>query len=325
MLLAGDLGGTKTDLALIDPAKGPREPVAAASFSTSQFPSLEAMVQQFLAAHPARLRAACFGVAGPVVAGTATITNLGWVLREEALAAALRLRQVRLINDLEAIATALPHLTADDSEPLAAGQPEKGGTVAVIAPGTGLGEAFLIWNGERYIAHPSEGGHCDFAPTNDLQAALLAWLGRDGAHVSYEDVCSGRGIPNLYAFLRARGAPEPPWLHARLAAAADPTPIILNAALQEDPPQICLDTLNLFVDILAAEAGNLALKVLATGGLYFAGGLSLRLLSVLTAERVLPGFRSKGRLAALLERIPVSIITNPKVGLLGAAYAALER
>ncbi|GIW06437.1 MAG: glucokinase [Dehalococcoidia bacterium] len=325
MLLAGDLGGTKTNLAIIDPAKGPRTPLAEATFASAQFPSLEAMVRQFLADHPVKLRSASFGVAGPVVAGTATITNLPWVLRESELAAALKLREVRLINDLEAIASAVPHLTNDDVEPLAPGRPEKGGAIAVIAPGTGLGEAFLVWDGERYVPHPSEGGHCDFAPTNALQLELLGWLGRDGSHVSYERVCSGLGIPNLYAFLRQRGTPEPDWLRGRIAAAHDPTPIILNVALQEDPPQICLETLNLFVDILAAEAGNLALKVLATGGLFFGGGIPPRLLSILTADRVLPVLRDKGRLAAVMERIPVSIITNPKTGLLGAAYAALSR
>lgn len=325
MLLVGDLGGTKTNLAIIDPAQGPRDPIAETSVPSAQFPSLAAMARQFLAEHPVRLRGACFGVAGPVVAGTARVTNLPWVLREDELATALNLRWVQLINDLEAVATAVPYLTPDDCEPLAAGEPEEGGTIAVIAPGTGLGEAFLVWNGDRYVAHPSEGGHCDFAPTTDLQRDLLAWLGRDGTHVSYERVCSGLGIPNLYAFLRARGVPEPTWLRARLAAASDPTPIILNAALQEDPPQICLDTVNLFLDILAAEAGNLALKVFATGGLFFAGGLPPRLLSLLTPERVLPILRNKGRLAGMLERIPVRIITNPKAALLGAAYAAMER
>jgi glucokinase len=325
MLLVGDLGATKTNLAIIDPTEGPRHPIAETSVPSGQFPSLEAMARQFLAEHPVRVRGACFGVAGPVVAGTAQITNLPWALRADDLAAALKLRWVRLINDLEAVATAIPHLTADDYEPLAAGQPEKEGTIAVIAPGTGLGEAFLVWNGDRYVAHPSEGGHCDFAPTTALQRDLLAWLGRDGTHVSYERVCSGLGIPNVYAFLRARGTPEPTWLHARIAAASDPTPIIVNAALQEDPPQICLDTVNLFLDILAAEAGNLALKVLATGGVFFAGGLPPRLLALLTPERVLPILRSKGRLAGVLERIPVNVITNPKAALLGAAYAALAR
>jgi glucokinase len=323
MLLAGDLGATKTILAIVDPATGPREPLAEATLPSGQFPSLEAMVRRFLADHPAKLRAACFGVAGPVISGTATVTNLPWVLREDDLAIALNLRRVRLINDLEAVATAIPHLTDADVEVLARGHPEQGGAIAVIAPGTGLGEAFLAWDGERYVPCPSEGGHCDFAPTNDLQVELLRWLSRDGTHVSYEQVCSGIGIPNLYAFLHARGTPEPAWLHSRLAAAHDPTPLIINAALQEDPPQICLETLNLFIDILAAEAGNLALKVLATGGLYVGGGIAPRLLSMLTAERVLPVLRRKGRFTALMERLPVSIITNPKTGLLGAAYAGL--
>ncbi|GIW11383.1 MAG: glucokinase [Dehalococcoidia bacterium] len=323
MLLAGDIGGTKARLALVNPATGPREPVAEEEFTSGAYPGMEALLRDFLQRHPARLSAACLAVAGPVVDGVATLTNLPWAVREQELAAALRLRRVRLVNDLQALAAATPHLMTEDLVTLAVGQPVRGGAIAVIAPGTGLGEAFLTWDGTRYHAHPSEGGHADFAPANDLQAALRAFLAQDGSHVSYERVCSGQGIPTLYAFLRARGLPEPAWLAARLAAAPDRTAVIIRAAVQEDPPQICRETVELFIDILAAEAGNLALKVLATGGVFIGGGIPPRLLDWLTPERVLPVFRAKGRLSTLMAQLPLHVIVNPRAGLLGAAYLEL--
>jgi glucokinase len=196
----------------------------------------------------------------------------------------------------------------------------------VIAPGTGLGQAFLTWDGGRYYAHPSEGGHTDFAPSDDTEIALLRYLMRRFDHVSYEWVCSGMGIPNIYNFFKDSGyVPEPDWLAAELAAADDPTPVIVNRALerpQEAP--LCKATLDLFVSVLGAEAGNLALKVLATGGVYLGGGIPPRILPALQDGRFMRAFLRKGRFGRLLERVPVHVILNPKSALMGAAVFGLE-
>ncbi len=326
ILLAGDIGGTKTDLALFSPERGPRAPLAEATFPSAQYPSLEALVQQFLERARFPVSGACFGVAGPVMNGQSRITNLPWVIDEGRLGEALHLPSVRLLNDLDAIAHAIPTLQPADFEALHAGIPVSGGAIAVIAPGTGLGEAFLTWDGRHYRAHPSEGGHADFAPGNALELEMLRYLQRQFGHVSYERVCSGRGLPNIYAYLKATGyAEEPGWLANELAAAADPTPVIIKGALNDRPCGLCRSTLDTFASILAAEAGNLALKVLATGGVYLGGGLPRRILSVLKGEGFMQAFRRKGRLADVLDRVPVHVILNPKVGLLGAAVYGLGR
>ena len=325
MLLAGDIGGTKTNLAVFSPEDGPRAPLAEATFPSARYPSLEMLVREFLSQVNLKANRASFGVAGPVAAGRATITNLPWVMDERQLQEALNLLSVRLLNDLAAIAHAVPFLEPADLHPLNVGQPALGGAIAVIAPGTGLGEAFLTWDGSRYRAHPSEGGHTDFAPTNLLELELLRYLLGRFEHVSYERVCSGRGLPNIYAYLRDSGyAEEPAWLAEQLAAADDPTPVIANAALDgERPCELCVATLNAFVSILGTEAGNLALKVLATGGVYLGGGIPPRILPALQDERFMEAFRDKGRMRGLMHRIPVHVILNPKVALIGAACHCL--
>jgi glucokinase len=325
VLLAGDVGGTKTDLGIFSSEQGPRVPLAEASFPSARYPSLEALVREFLEQTRLRVSHASFGVAGPVVAGQARITNLPWVIDEKSLRKTLQLSCVHLLNDLDAIAHAVPSLDPLDLDTLNPGTPVSGGAIAVIAPGTGLGEAFLTWNGARYRAHPSEGGHADFAPTTALQLDLLRYLMERFSHISYERVCSGRGLPNIYAYLRARGdAQEPAWLAEQLASAEDPAPVIVNAALAEEPPALCVATLETFVSILGAEAGNLVVKVLATGGVYLAGGIPRRILPALKHERFMQAFRGKGRLSGLLDRVPVRVILNPKVGLLGAASHGLS-
>jgi len=195
----------------------------------------------------------------------------------------------------------------------------------VIAPGTGLGEAFLASNGERYRAHPSEGGHASFAPNDDLQIELLRYLQKRIGHVSCERVCSGLGLPNIYAFLKDSGyAEEPDWLAAKLASAADPTPVIVTTALDaERSCELCLATLRTFVSILGAEASNLALKVLATGGVYIGGGIPPRILPVLQEPYFMRAFLNKGRFTDIVERMPVHVILNPKAALLGAASYGL--
>jgi glucokinase len=328
MLLAGDIGGTKTVLAVFSPAAGPREPQAQATFPSAQYESLEAIVQIFLEQVNLPVERAAFGVAGPVRRGRSTITNLPWVIDEAQLQQALNLRSVRLLNDLESVAYAVPALEGADLHTLNLGEPDPSGAIAVIAPGTGLGEAFLTRDEASHRAHASEGGHADFAPTNLFEIELLHYLrsGRGFEHVSYERVCSGIGIPNIYAYLKDSGyADEPEWLAERLATAPDPTPVIVNAALHETPPPaLCAATLNAFVAILGSEAGNLALKVLATGGVYLGGGIPPRILAALTSGRFMEAFRRKGRFAELMERMPIHVILNPKVALLGVARFGLE-
>ena len=326
MLLAGDIGGTKTVLALLSQVAGARAPLAEMTFPSGGYASLETVVQAFLAAHPQPIEYASFGVAGPVVAGRAEVTNLPWKMSEAGLRDALGVREVRLLNDLESIAYAVPHLGAGDLHTINAGAAVPGGALAVIAPGTGLGEAFLTSFGGRYLAYPSEGGHASFAPNDELQIELLRYLHARLGHVSNERVCSGLGLPNIYAFLKDSGhAEEPAWLAERLAAAPDPTPVIVAAALDAAQPcELCIATLRMFVAILGAEAANLALKVLSTGGVYIGGGIPPRILPLLEQHGFMPAFLHKGRFADLLQRMPVHVILNPKAALLGAAAYGLS-
>jgi glucokinase len=326
MLLAGDTGGTKTSLALFSVKAGPRTPLKEATYASARYPNLEAIVREFLREADTPVESASFGVAGPVVSGCASITNLGWELDEGQLRTALKLSSVRLLNDLQAIGYGVPLLQPEDLHTLNPGQLVAGGALAVIAPGTGLGEAFLTWDGSRYHAHPTEGGHTDFAPANELQMGLLKFLWQRYGHVSYERVCSGLGIPNIYAYLKASlRVAEPEWLAAELAAAGDPTPVIVSAALHpERPSELCRATLDVFVSVLGSEAGNLALKTLATGGVFLAGGIPPRIVPALQSELFMKAFKNKGRFAEFMSRLPVHVILNPKVALFGAAAAGME-
>ncbi|GJM39892.1 MAG: glucokinase [Ardenticatenaceae bacterium] len=326
MLLAGDIGGTKTVLALFSTADSVEllHPLHLQTFPSGRFTSLEAIIAQFLQDNPVDVEAACFGVAGPVVNGRSQITNLPWIIDAATISQTFDIEHVELLNDLESIANAVPHLEADDVATINEGQAEAGGAIAVIAPGTGLGEAFLIWDGKRYQAHPSEGGHASFAPTNADQRALQAYLEVKFDHVSFERVCSGSGIPNLYDFWQADGRfSEPDWLREQISEAPDPTPIIVEAGLAKTA-DICIATVQLFVDILAAEASNMALKVLATGGVYLGGGIPPRILNLLQTDRFIAEFGDKGRFSKILLGMPVKVICNPQVALLGAAWAGMD-
>ncbi|NUQ36346.1 MAG: glucokinase [Caldilineales bacterium] len=326
MLLAGDIGGTKTILALYARDSGPRQPLFERIYASGQYTSLTRIVQEFLAEQPESIEAACFGVAGPVIQGQAEITNLPWVITTQNLQETLGVEPVLLMNDLQAIANAVPALVSQDLFTLNAGRPVLGGAMAVIAPGTGLGEAYLTWDGSRYHAYASEGGHTDFGPNNTIELEMLRWLQQRMDHVSYEWVCSGKGIPNIYAFLKDSGlAEESPAVAAQLVAASDPTPVIVNAALREEGRcQLSAATLEIFVSILGAEAGNLALKVLATAGVYVGGGIPPRILPALREQRFMQSFLRKGRFSDVLYRVPVHVILNPRAALLGAAHYGLE-
>ena len=326
MLLAGDVGGTKTNVGIYSTDKGPREPLVEATFPSSKYPSLETLVSEFLAQVTLTVDCASFGVAGPVVGGQAKITNLPWVIEETQFRETLNLRSVRLLNDLEAIAYGVPLLEPGDLHTLNEGVLIPRGTLAVIAPGTGLGEAFLIWDGLHYRAHASEGGHTDFGPNSSLEIDLLRYLHEKMEHVSYERICSGQGLPNIYAYLKESGyAEEPACLAEQLAGVDDPTPVIVNAALDSEKPcKLCTTTLSIFVSALGSEAGNLALKVMATGGVYLGGGIPPRIISILEDGPFMESFRNKGRFSELVSRIPVHVILNPKIALIGAAFHGLE-
>lgn len=327
MLLAGDIGGTKTSLGIFSPASGPRFPLAESTFSSADFPDLKTLLEQFIDRTDLVVEQASFGIAGPVLSNRVKITNLDWWIDTGELKDSLGLSQVHLLNDLVAIATALPNLDDDDLITLVPGKPEPGGTIALIAPGTGLGEAYLTWDGIRYHPFGSEGGHSDFAPSNKLEIKLLQYLRSLFGHVSCERVCSGSGIPNIYAFLKSgEFAKEPAWLAKKIARTSDPTPVIIKAALdQKKNCALCRLTLSTFINILGAEAGNLALKVLSTGGVYLGGGIPLRILSELRKGQFRKSFLGKGRMKEVLQNIPVYVITNPSVALLGAAYYGLDR
>jgi len=323
MYLAGDIGGTKTVLALFSREGGPHRPLVEGRYSSREFGSLAHIVADFITLHDAAPLAASFGVAGPVQEGKVRVTNLPWEVDADLLSQSLHDAPVYLLNDLEAIAHAIPMLEEADLVTLKSGEREATGPIAVVAPGTGLGEAYLFWDGKRYQPIPSEGGHTDFAPATSLELELLAYLQPRLGHVSYERVCSGLGIPNLYQFLHDCGKYETPgWLQEELATAEDATPVIVRSAL-ENSSAICEATLDLFIGILGSEAGNLVLQVLATGGVYLGGGIPPRIVPQLQGKTFLEAFTRKGRFTDLLFRVSVDVITNPNAALFGAANHCL--
>lgn len=325
LLLAGDVGGTKTDLAVFSAAAGPRRPLVQRRYESAAYAGLPDMARAFLADAGLEVCGACFDVAGVVIDGRTELTNLRWKLDQDSLAEALGVEAVWLLNDLAATAAAVPHLRPEDLHEIKDGQAAPGGTVAVLAPGTGLGEAFLTWDGSRYRPFPSEGAHAAFAPATEQEVELLRTLLRRFDHVSVERVASGIGIPNLYAFLRDQeGMQESAALAADLARDRDPTRHILDAALARggaDP--LARATLTLFLGILGTEASNLALKVLATGGLYLAGGIAGAVEAELRTPAFLDAFLRAGRLTATLEPIPMHLIVG-EVAIMGAAGEGLR-
>lgn len=319
MFLAGDIGGTKTVLALFSEREGPHRPLVTKRYESGDYDSLDQLVADFVAENQAKPSVSSFGIAGPVRGRKVRVTNLPWDIDGDTLGKALGGIPVHLINDLEAIAFAIPMLEQEDLVTIREGQRDPVGPIAVIAPGTGLGEAFLIWNGQSYQPLPSEGGHTDFAPATELELELLAYLQPRIGHVSYERVCSGIGIPNLYKFLRDCGKyEEPAWLRVELAKVKDVTPIIVQAGLDESA-EICVATLDLFIGILGSEAGNLVLQILATGGVYLGGGIPARIITKLMGGPFVDAFTRKGRFSELLSNVQVNVIVNPQAALLGAA------
>ncbi len=324
VILAGDIGGTNTRLAVFDLREGTLAPLETQTVPSHAHRSLEEIAVAFVAKANRRVDHACFGIAGPVKNGRSHATNLPWIVDAYVLAKQLKLPAAELINDLEANAYGIAALGREDLAVLSRGESGAEGNMAVISAGTGLGEAGLTWDGRRHQPFATEGGHADFAPGDDLQIELLRFLMREFGHVSVERVLSGPGLHNIYRFLRdVKRGEEPPWLAQELQA-RDAAAVISTAAL-DGRSELCARALDLFVAIYGAEAGNLALKVLATGGLYVGGGIAPRILPKLKEPRFMRAFSAKGRLAPVLEAMPVRVILNDQAALLGAARCAALR
>jgi glucokinase len=319
MILAGDVGGTKTLLAVFDTAA--MTIVRETTLPSRELESLESAVEAFLLGAPRiRVEGGCVGVAGPVMDGRCVATNLPWVVDERHIAAAAG-APVKLINDLEAAAHGVLTLPADKFLVLQAGTPKPGGNVALIAAGTGLGQALVVREGPGYRVVPSEGGHASFAPADELQVDLLRSLRAEFGHVSWERLLSGPGLANIYHFLQARaGHAAPDWLRARLQR-EDPGAVIGEVALAGRDP-VCVEALDLFVSIYGAQAGNFALETLALGGLVVGGGIAPKIKTKLADGRFMTAFRAKGRMEPMLASMPVKVTLEARAGLLGAAHVA---
>lgn len=325
MILSGDIGGTNTRLALVhqDDA-GQFQMGTLQTYPSRRYQGLHEIVEQFLREDPVSVAAACFGVAGPVKNGRCATMNLTWVVDQRELASALGIAHVRVINDLEAMAYGVSCLRPEDIEVLNPGVPGAAGHAVVVSPGTGLGEAGMYWDGQQYHPIATEGGHADFAARNELEIELLRFLLNEFDHLSYERVVSGPGLVNIYRFLRDTGrGEEPSWLADELTE-SDPAAVISQTALANRSP-LCEQALDLFIGLFGAEAGNMALNYMATGGVWLGGGIPVKILRRLkTTDVFMNAFLDKGRLRNRLQEIPVRVILNDKTGLLGAARHAAD-
>ena len=320
MFLAGDVGGTKTNLAIFTSEGGRLRVVAEQSFLNHNYTGFEQIVKEFLAGQDSVVTQGCFGIAAPIVAGRAKMPNLPWVIDSALLAQALHVDRVILLNDLEATAYGIAVLDPQKVVVLSEGGLPRSGNIALIAAGTGLGQAMLFWDGGKHRVSASEGGHADFAPRDAEQIELLRYLIAKFGHVSYERLVSGPGLLNIYNFLKESGfAKEPEWLSARLSESADASAVITETALSAQS-ELCTHALDLFVSIYGAEAGNLALKALATAGVYIGGGIAPKILPKLKDGTFVRAFQVKGRFSKLLETVPVKVILDPKTALRGAAH-----
>jgi glucokinase len=323
LVLAGDIGGTKTNLGLF--LQGEKRPVPKVleTYASKEAPRLEDIIQRFVEKHPLPVFKACFGIAGPVIDAKSKTTNLPWSVSADRIRKQFHFQSTRLINDLTATALAIPLLSADECFPLNSAVSEKDQNIALVAPGTGLGQALLVFDRDRYVPVPSEGGHADFAPANETQAELWQYLYQRYGHVSIERVLCGPGLVNIYTWLQASGRfQESEWLKHKLKE-IDPARAITEGALEQNDA-LCQAALNLFVSIFGAVAGNLALTGMTTGGVYLGGGIPPKILSKLKQNTFMQAFADKGRFKNLLESIPVRVILNDSAALLGAAHCAFQ-
>jgi glucokinase len=320
-LLAGDVGATNARLALYDDAGPPRKPLAAARWASREFAGLEDAVRRFLGARPPPVAAAVFGVPGPVRGGRVDTTNLPWRVDPEALSRALGGVPVRLLNDLEAAAHGIDLLGPDDLGVLQPGAPEPAGNRALISAGTGLGEAVLVAVDGVRRPFATEAGHADFAARTDLEVELLRWLRRRHGRVGVERVVSGPGLEAIHRFLLETGrGEEAPEVAERLARGDAPAAIA--AAGEAGASPTCALALDVFVSAYGAEAGNLALRTLATGGVFVGGGIAHAIEATMRSGRFLEAFRDKGRFRRFLETVPLALVRDPDLGLRGAALVA---
>lgn len=347
MILAGDIGGTKTNLALYDWTVERVDPLRLESFHSGDYKSLEDILVEFLtpprplsnqaspeaelgkegehehhpSSEPVKVTAACFGIAGPVIDNRCETTNLPWIVDGPRIAQQFTIPRVQLLNDLEATAYGILWLRSDELEVLNVGNPpKKRQALALIAAGTGLGEGILFWDGKSYRPMPSEGGHTDFAPNNDQEIELLRYLRGQYLHVSYERLLSGPGLHTIYEFLRDTKKNEPTWLAEKIRV-GNPPAEIAQAGLQGQA-EIAKQALELFAAIYGAEAGNLALKALSLDGVYVGGGIAPKLITKLQDGTFMKAFTNKGRYKRLMSQMPVKVIMNQHTALLGAASVA---
>lgn len=320
MILAGDIGGTKTLLAIYDD----NHCVAKHTFPSANFSTFHSLLTEFLTLIPTvHIDAVCIGVAGAIVNGNCETTNLPWKLVCSEIAAQLNCAKVKLLNDLEAAAWGVLSLPENDFVDLNPHAQIEQGNCAVLAAGTGLGEAIIFYDGKNHHVIATEGGHCDFAPTDSQQMALLAFMqARFRDHVSYERLVSGSGIEAIHEFLEESNVGALSYKTETQLTQGQDKAAIIGAAAVAGNDELCVETLELFSKIYGAEAGNLALKCLPRGGVYLTGGIALKCLSILQKGAFLEGFLAKGRFRAMLEKIPVKVCTQPEVVLLGALHYA---
>jgi glucokinase len=325
MILAGDIGGTSTRLAYVEIQNGKLKPLIIERFSSRAHRGLEEIVREFLQKHAVQVEYAAFGIAGPVRRGRVETTNLPWVIDAAALKSGLVTADVFLLNDLEANTYGIFELTPADFAVINAGSPAESGNLAVISAGTGLGEAGATWDGSRFVVFATEGGHTDFAPRNELEIDVLLYVRRRlGGRVSYERILSGPGIYTLYQFLRDTGrGTEEAWLSDEIRG-GDPSAVVSQHGM-DGSSELCVKTLDLFVTLYGAEAGNLALKMMASRGVFVGGGIAPKILPKMQGGLFMDAFAEKGRFENLLRAIPVRVLLNDQAALLGAArFAGLQ-
>lgn len=322
MILAGDIGGTKTKLALFPPGAGRPRPAYSRHLATADYPSPEAIIEDFLQGRHHNVEAACLAVAGPVIDGRSRFTNLPWALSADLLARRFGWRRCRLLNDVEATAHALPLLAAEEFETLRPGTPAPGGNLAIMAPGTGLGMGLAIRHGGQVVPLASEGGHADFAPFDEETLSLWRYIRARRGRVSLESVLSGAGLERIYQWRRHLGDTHPdPRTARRIEASDDPPAQISSLAMARQDP-VCVRAMACFVRCLGAAAGNLALTAATSGGLYLAGGIAPKILPELKHGAFEAAFLDKGRFRDFLAKVPVRVILTESAPVLGAARVA---
>lgn len=319
--LAGDIGGTKTHLALYQEEKGRMVKLKDEKYPSQKYPNLKTIVKTFLKGEDISVKKGCFGIAGPVKKGKSQATNLPWLVDSEVLMGELQIEKVALINDLEANAYGLNMLEKDELYTLNAGDPEAEGNQAMVSAGTGLGEGGIFYDGKRHIPFASEGGHADFAPRNETEDELLRFLRKKFGHVSYERILSGPGLYNLYQFVVETKKERETEENLKKIQEGDSPRLISEMGLS-GASKACTKTLEFFASIYGSEAGNISLKMLALGGIYLGGGIAPKLLTILKRGDFMRSFTEKGRFSKLLEQIPVHVVLNDNTALLGATYYA---